>query len=182
MRFPMTRPTIATRPLAAPLLAALLLAACTGGAASAPSASAVPASSASTAPVASAVSSAAASPVRPDATPSGHVIPPLYASVPPVTGEVPADIMARVRAELAAKIGDAAAASATVEVSAAVTWPDGSLGCPQPGMMYTQMVVEGYQVVLAVGTTKYDYRIGLGGTPSLCESRLPHAASPAAPS
>lgn len=27
-----------------------------------------------------------------------------------------------------------------------VTWPDGSLGCPQPGLMYTQMLVEGFRV------------------------------------
>jgi len=27
-----------------------------------------------------------------------------------------------------------------------VTWSDGSLGCPQPGRMYTQMLVEGYRV------------------------------------
>ena len=182
MRFPMTRPTIATLPLAAPLLAALLLAACTGGAASVPSSSAGPGGSASTGPAASPVASAVSSPGRPDATASGRPNPPLFASESPVTGEAPADIMARVRAQLAAKIGETAAASATVEVSQAVTWPDGSLGCPQPGMMYTQMVVEGYQVVLAVGTTKYDYRIGLGGTPSLCESRMPHATSPAAPS
>jgi hypothetical protein len=27
-----------------------------------------------------------------------------------------------------------------------VTWSDGSLGCPQPGLMYTQMLVPGYRV------------------------------------
>ena len=30
----------------------------------------------------------------------------------------------------------------------AVTWPDGSLGCPQPGMMYTQALVPGFRIVL----------------------------------
>ena len=172
MRFPMNRPTNATRPLAASVLAAILFAACTGGTASAPSASAA---AVAVSPAASAVS------VRPSASPVGQQVP-LAASAAPVTGEVPADVMARVRSELAAKVGQAAAATATVELAQAVTWPDGSLGCPQPGMMYTQMVVPGYQLVLAVDGTKYDYRIGQGGTPSLCESRLPHATSPAAPS
>lgn len=31
----------------------------------------------------------------------------------------------------------------------AVTWPDGSLGCPQPGMAYTMALVDGYQVIFA---------------------------------
>ena len=29
-----------------------------------------------------------------------------------------------------------------------VTWPDGSLGCPAPGRMYTQALVPGYRVRL----------------------------------
>lgn len=36
-----------------------------------------------------------------------------------------------------------------------VTWPDGALGCPQPGQMYAQMLVEGYRVELA-GAGKED--------------------------
>ena len=36
----------------------------------------------------------------------------------------------------------------------AVTWADGSLGCPEPGMMYTQALVRGYRIgVDAAGTT-----------------------------
>lgn len=30
----------------------------------------------------------------------------------------------------------------------AVQWPDSSLGCPQPGMMYAQVITPGYQVTL----------------------------------
>lgn len=33
---------------------------------------------------------------------------------------------------------------------AEVTWSDGSIGCPKPGMMYTQALVPGYQLVLGV--------------------------------
>lgn len=32
-----------------------------------------------------------------------------------------------------------------------VEWPDGSLGCPQPGMSYTQAVVNGSLIVFEVG-------------------------------
>lgn len=32
----------------------------------------------------------------------------------------------------------------------AVTWPDGALGCPQPGMLYTQALVPGWRVTIEV--------------------------------
>lgn len=35
-----------------------------------------------------------------------------------------------------------------IRVAEAVTWSDGSLGCPQPGRMYTQALVPGYRFVL----------------------------------
>ena len=35
----------------------------------------------------------------------------------------------------------------------AVTWSDGSLGCPEPGMMYTQALVPGYRVQIRGGRT-----------------------------
>jgi hypothetical protein len=48
-----------------------------------------------------------------------------------------------------------------------VTWPDSSLGCPEPGMMYTQVLVDGVLVVLEAGGRQYEYH---GGDPLfLCE-------------
>ncbi|MBW4436267.1 MAG: hypothetical protein KME04_03985 [Pleurocapsa minor GSE-CHR-MK-17-07R] len=38
-----------------------------------------------------------------------------------------------------------------------VTWPDGSLGCPQPDVAYTQALVNGYRIVLRAGDTEYIY-------------------------
>lgn len=52
----------------------------------------------------------------------------------------------------------------------AVTWPDGSLGCPQPGMVYPQVLIDGYWVVLALGETSYDYRADERGRFLLCEN------------
>jgi hypothetical protein len=49
----------------------------------------------------------------------------------------------------------------------AVTWPDGSLGCPQPGMMYIQVLVEGYWIVVRAGDEELDYR-GRGAEFRLC--------------
>jgi hypothetical protein len=50
------------------------------------------------------------------------------------------------------------------------TWSDGSLGCPQPGMMYTQALVDGYQVVVEANGTRLDYRGSGPGQFRLCEN------------
>ena len=49
-----------------------------------------------------------------------------------------------------------------------VTWPDGSLGCPRPGMAYTQALVPGYRVRLQVGTEVWDYHASERGAIVLC--------------
>lgn len=49
-----------------------------------------------------------------------------------------------------------------------VTWPDGSLGCPEPGMAYTQALVDGSRIVLSVDDTEYEYHSGRGGDPFYC--------------
>jgi hypothetical protein len=91
----------------------------------------------------------------------------------PVTGEVPDAVMTAVQADLSAKTGQDAT-TATVTMAQAVTWPDGSLGCPQPGIMYTQMVQPGYRVVLELDGKSYDYRVaGEGTTIRLCEGVKP---------
>jgi hypothetical protein len=50
-----------------------------------------------------------------------------------------------------------------VLVAAQVTWNDGSLGCPEPGLMYTQALVDGYWVVFSHGNQLFDYRSSLDG-------------------
>jgi hypothetical protein len=55
----------------------------------------------------------------------------------------------------------------------AVEWPDGSLGCPQPGMLYTQVQVDGLRIFLLVGVNTYEYHSGGGRQPFLCEQPVP---------
>ena len=50
----------------------------------------------------------------------------------------------------------------------AMTWPDGGLGCPQPGMMYVQVLIDGYKVVLKAKGQEFDYHSG-GPHFVLCE-------------
>lgn len=44
-----------------------------------------------------------------------------------------------------------------------VTWPDTSLGCPQPGMAYAQVLVEGYKVILEALGHRYEYHTDMTG-------------------
>lgn len=48
------------------------------------------------------------------------------------------------------------------------TWSDGSLGCPQPGMHYTQALVPGWQVIVAAGERSLDYRLSDRGFFMVC--------------
>jgi hypothetical protein len=51
-----------------------------------------------------------------------------------------------------------------------VTWPDASLGCPKPGMMYAQVLTEGSRIVLEANGKRYNYHSGRGRDPFLCEN------------
>lgn len=52
-------------------------------------------------------------------------------------------------------------------------WPDGSLGCPQPGRMYTQAIVPGYQVVLRAAGKDYAYHADRRGGFIVCDQAQP---------
>ncbi len=58
-----------------------------------------------------------------------------------------------------------------------VTWRDGSLGCPQPGVIYTMSLVQGYRVRLLAGAESMDYHLSLRGALVLCKPG--QAAEPA---
>lgn len=107
--------------------------------------------------------SAAASPAAPLVT-----VPP---SAEPVLGEVPPELVAAARADLAGRVP----AGVEVEVIRAeeVAWPDGSLGCRVPGELYQALETPGYWIVLRVDGRIYDYRVAARGTPRLCERALP---------
>jgi hypothetical protein len=55
----------------------------------------------------------------------------------------------------------------------AVTWPDGSLGCPREGMMYPQVLRDGARIRLRANGTEYRYHSGDGRPPFLCGPRGP---------
>jgi hypothetical protein len=77
--------------------------------------------------------------------------------------------------EVQAAIADAAARFSVPESEVAVAgalkvvWSDGSLGCPEDGMMYTQALVDGYLLTLEVDGQRVAYHGADGQPPFLCE-------------
>jgi hypothetical protein len=144
--------------LAALLLAALVTA-CGGGAVSA-----LP------------TSEATASPIQSDEGYEGTAVPTLQleteektmspeateAKLPPEAEEV----VQLAREDLARRLDLAPEATGLVSVEA-VEWPDTSLGCPQPGMMYAQVITPGFRAVLEAERETYEYHSG-GGQLVLC--------------
>jgi hypothetical protein len=55
-----------------------------------------------------------------------------------------------------------------VRIEAAL-WPDSSLGCPQPGKAYADVIVPGYRVHLRAGGQEYVYHTDAGSQAILCE-------------
>jgi hypothetical protein len=73
------------------------------------------------------------------------------------------------RSDLSGRLGVSVEEVEVLDVEE-VTWPDGSLGCPQPGQMYTQALVEGHRIVLEHDDRVYLYHSGGDVLPFLCES------------
>lgn len=94
----------------------------------------------------------------PEAVPPGAERVP--ATAPPITGDVPPELLGRIVAELVAKTGLSRERIGVVR-GERVVWPDGALGCPERGSIYPQIPVPGYWVVLSDGSREYDYRVGL---------------------
>ncbi len=61
----------------------------------------------------------------------------------------------------------------TLVSAEAVVWPDASLGCPQPDMLYRQVPEDGALIILRVDDREYEYHSGGGRDPFLCEQQEP---------
>lgn len=71
------------------------------------------------------------------------------------------------REDLAQRLDLAPKGIGVVSVEA-VEWSDTSLGCPQPGMAYAQVITPGFRVVLAVKRQMYKYHTHAGRFVILC--------------
>jgi hypothetical protein len=80
--------------------------------------------------------------------------------VPAASGAPGADaLVEKAKQDLAGRLSIPVTGINLVE-SAAVTWPDTSLGCPAPDMMYAQILTPGYRIVLSAGDKHYEYHTG----------------------
>lgn len=51
-----------------------------------------------------------------------------------------------------------------------MTFDDASLGCPEPGRLYAQVLTQGFQVIVEAGEAELDYRVDeRTGAFKLCE-------------
>ena len=62
-----------------------------------------------------------------------------------------------------------------------VTCPDASLGCPQPGMEYRQVPVDGYRILLRVDGREYAFHGGDRHAPFLCQHPAAQRTEPGRP-
>jgi hypothetical protein len=54
-----------------------------------------------------------------------------------------------------------------------VVWRDSSLGCPQPGLMYGQVLTEGVRIILRAEGRDHHFHGGSSAPPFLCEHPSP---------
>jgi hypothetical protein len=89
-----------------------------------------------------------------------------------VPGEVPEAMLEQLIADAASGAGVDPSAVGLVSAEA-VTWSDGSLGCPQPDQMYTQALVPGYRVVVEIDGEELSFHAGADGAFTFCADPQP---------
>lgn len=54
-----------------------------------------------------------------------------------------------------------------------VTWPNSSLGCPEKGLVYADVLTPGYLVIFESGGNTFEYHSGTGGDVIYCQNPTP---------
>lgn len=111
-------------------------------------------------------------------SPTGLPIATAPTEVPSTTDTVdpPETHMEAIRADLDGR--GVSGSDATLVEAHRKTWDTGALGCPAPGVNYTEALVDGWQVVVKVGDKTYDYRFGSNSSPTLCENSMNFIGAP----
>ena len=93
--------------------------------------------------------------------------PAVQAGSPVATAAVPRAVRRAVAKDAARRFG---VAESAVVLSGAeqVTWRDGSLGCPQPGQMYTQALVPGFRLTATTAEGTFLYHTDSQGQVLVC--------------
>ena len=88
-------------------------------------------------------------------------------------------LIKKIKEDLAKRLSITTAEIKVVEFSD-VIWPDSSLGCPQKGMAYLQVLTPGYLILLEYANKQYEYHADLGQDFIYCTN--PTAPIPSPPS
>ena len=89
----------------------------------------------------------------------------------------PQVLIERVKADLAQRLSVPASQIKAMEAKE-VSWPDASIGCPQPGIVYPQTPTPGYLVVLEYAGKKFEYHASTRGAILYCKNPTPPISEP----
>lgn len=81
-------------------------------------------------------------------------------------------LIAEARSDLAKRLSVPADEVSLVR-SRAVVWANASLGCPEPGMAYAEVLTPGYLIVLRARDREYEYHSGRTGSLTYCKNPEP---------
>ena len=81
-------------------------------------------------------------------------------------------LIEKATADLAQRLSIPASRIITIEAKG-VFWSDASLGCPQSGTPYTQVLTPGYLILLESGGNKFEYHANLHNYVFYCENPTP---------
>ena len=82
------------------------------------------------------------------------------------------NLIENAKADLAQRLSTSVTQISLVEATA-VEWSDSSLGCPQPGMDYLQVITPGYLILLEVNAQIYEYHSNRDTYFVYCENTSP---------
>jgi hypothetical protein len=83
------------------------------------------------------------------------------------TASVPREVRRAVVADAARRF-EVAESAVVLSRAEQVTWNDGSLGCPQPGQMYPQMLVRGFRIWATTSAGQMEYHTDTHGFAVTC--------------
>ena len=107
-------------------------------------------------------------------SPTGQIIPPAIETNPILMSPEPIvqSLILRAKTSLAAKINTSVDRITLSEVNA-VQWTDSSLGCPRPGVTYTEVITPGYQIQLEAEGKVFIFHTDNRDRVILCDARPP---------
>lgn len=93
------------------------------------------------------------------------------ASVGPPTGGGQTDKLVQLaKQDLVQRVSGLSESEIAVVRTSQETWRDTSLGCPEPGRMYAQVIVDGYRIILEARGQRYEYHTDASSQVAYCRN------------